>query len=613
MSRRMTVWGLVVALWPVLPLAQSPENGPISGQSAKHEAAIVDGSAAEQQPANGGFELGELGVQPAGWRVPDIPGYRVTTTDEQPAAGGQCATIVSTSGSERGPFGNLLQHVDARPFRGHRVRFRGAVRTEVSGRGNQAQMWLRVDRPRDEEGTRQIGAFDNMSNRPITSSEWKHYEIVADVDVDAEHITLGVFLRGEGAAWFDDVSLEIVGTEIAATAQRLGGGRPGGTPLDELKPGLYEVVVAERLSMLEPKELEAIREAGHDLTDVENPREVTILIPLPLAYRDQVPLNFELTVTPREAVQLMDIYADQPGNHVLKLVVSDVPTWKAVDVGYTSTLLVGPTSFDAVPETAPLPETWPDEAMPWLAATWCADADHERIQALAGEIRAQTDDVLEIVRRVEVVTGGIFRSAKGQLENLTAVEALDKQGSCTSCANLVAAVLRACGVPARILAGYPPWYGPLQTHYIVEAYVPEFGWYPIEATMSRSPWPNTYEIHVAIIPPQYEQQEEASVRNTAFGGVPYLSLTEMPGDTGIIVARPMLDEARRLDHEARKVRTLQGAPDQWQRAIASAKAVWNSWLASSHELDADGQIQFGKRADDISATSVSALVAELDQ
>jgi hypothetical protein len=58
-------------------------------------------------------------------------------------------------------------------------------------------MWLRVDR-RAEDGSRSVGAFDNMSNRPITSSEWNHYEIVADVDEDAEHITLGMFLLGEG-------------------------------------------------------------------------------------------------------------------------------------------------------------------------------------------------------------------------------------------------------------------------------------------------------------------------------------------------------------------------------------------------------------------------------
>ena len=222
MSRRMTVLGLVFALCPVLLLGQSPERGQIAGQPAKHEAKKEDSLAAERQPANGGFEQGKIAVQPAGWAVRGS-GYRITTSDEQPAAGRQCATIVSTAGSDRSPFGNLLQKINARPFRGQRVRFRGAVRTEVSGKGNQTQMWLRVDR-RAQDGSRPRGAFDNMFNRPITSSEWNHYEIIADIDVDAVDVTLGVFLRGEGAAWVHDVSLEIVGAEVPATARRFGCG-----------------------------------------------------------------------------------------------------------------------------------------------------------------------------------------------------------------------------------------------------------------------------------------------------------------------------------------------------------------------------------------------------
>jgi hypothetical protein len=78
MFRRMTVWGLVVALCPVLILGQSSESGQIAGQPAKHEARKVDGLAAERPPENGGFEMGKVGMQPAGWKVPDIPGYRVT-------------------------------------------------------------------------------------------------------------------------------------------------------------------------------------------------------------------------------------------------------------------------------------------------------------------------------------------------------------------------------------------------------------------------------------------------------------------------------------------------------------------------------------------------------
>ena len=68
----------------------------------------------------------------------------------------------------------------------------------------------------------------------------------------------------------------------------------------------------------------------------------------------------------------------------------------------------------------------------------------------------------------------------------------------------------------------------MQTNYIVEAYVPEYGWYPIESTMGRSPWPNFQQALVAIVPSRYEDQAKAGARV----GVPYLSLTELPAMTG---------------------------------------------------------------------------------
>jgi len=46
--------------------------------------------------------------------------------------------------------------------------------------GNQAQMWLRVDRP-IKNNQPQVGHFDNMDDRPIIANEWRHYDIVADV------------------------------------------------------------------------------------------------------------------------------------------------------------------------------------------------------------------------------------------------------------------------------------------------------------------------------------------------------------------------------------------------------------------------------------------------
>ena len=80
----------------------------------------------------------------------------------------------------------------------------------------------------------------------------------------------------------------------------------------------------------------------------------------------------------------------------------------------------------------------------------------------------------------------IYRNASGRVDALTATEALTKRGSCTSCANLGAALLRAQGIPARIVAGYPTWCGALQTHYVVEYWLPQGGWRLLESRNSMT-------------------------------------------------------------------------------------------------------------------------------
>jgi C-terminal processing protease CtpA/Prc len=99
-------------------------------------------------------------------------------------------------------FGTIIQSLDATPYRGRSIKLAAKLRAVVDGRGNQAHMWLRVDRPE-----RQMGFFDNMGDRPVTSAEWQDVEIVGDVANDASHVVYGGFLSGRGSAWVDDVQL----------------------------------------------------------------------------------------------------------------------------------------------------------------------------------------------------------------------------------------------------------------------------------------------------------------------------------------------------------------------------------------------------------------------
>jgi hypothetical protein len=53
-----------------------------------------------------------------------------------------------------------------------------------------------------------------MSRNPVTSSEWKTYDIDANVPEEASGIAIGFLLFGPGSAWVDDVSLDITGEII---------------------------------------------------------------------------------------------------------------------------------------------------------------------------------------------------------------------------------------------------------------------------------------------------------------------------------------------------------------------------------------------------------------
>ena len=106
---------------------------------------------------------------------------------------------ISTTGYS---FGTVTQSVDAIDYRGKKIKLKAFVRTNVSGTGNQGQLWLRVDRE-----NKQRGFFDNMNDRPIKSHEWQSYEIVGTVADDATKIFFGCFLNGMGQVWVDGFQL----------------------------------------------------------------------------------------------------------------------------------------------------------------------------------------------------------------------------------------------------------------------------------------------------------------------------------------------------------------------------------------------------------------------
>lgn len=163
-------------------------------------------ASAQIKVANPGFEQGELGSVPTGWFVPPVAtnaGFGVKLVDRDCHSGVRCATMTGASNAPANVFGNLSQALPAAGYTLRHIRLRAAIRVE--GVQTRAQMWLRLDR-----SDHSVAFLDNMGSRPVTSPEWKTYDIETNVPSDVAQMVFGVILFGGGTAWVDDVSLDIL-------------------------------------------------------------------------------------------------------------------------------------------------------------------------------------------------------------------------------------------------------------------------------------------------------------------------------------------------------------------------------------------------------------------
>ena len=96
------------------------------------------------------------------------------------------------------------------PPAGYNLRRIRSPRGDARGRRPDPRADVASARPRRHS----MAFLENMSRNPITSAEWKTYEIETDVPEDVSRIVFGVMLFGPGKAWVDDVSLDILGEII---------------------------------------------------------------------------------------------------------------------------------------------------------------------------------------------------------------------------------------------------------------------------------------------------------------------------------------------------------------------------------------------------------------
>ena len=297
-----------------------------------------------------------------------------------------------------------------------------------------------------------------------------------------------------------------------------------------------------------------------------------VFIPLPRIYRGQTPVGFQLKVKPEAMVKERFVRETADGDAVLEIRLQPMKKDQRIEVEWRSQLMVDMEEDFRIPADAELPSPLPSEAAAWLRPSAFVQSDHPEIIAAAAP--AKRDTLAATVREAWILWYKIVGQQTGMATELSSVTALTTKGSCTSEANLLAAMLRALGVPARLLACYPTYAGrPYDTHYIVEAYCGEkAGWKPVDPS-----WVSTSGPFVAIS--SVEDENMGGRRIAAAAGVPYLSLTET---SGALVARGMLSK-NYAEHAAKFDQKKVLNSDAW----LPAQDRWRGWLkqASTNAVD----------------------------
>jgi erythromycin esterase len=154
------------------------------------------------------FEQAASSSAPPGWVVSSLAtrsGYRAHVDERECFEGERCAVLARPGPILMPAFGSLQQSVDAKAYRGKRMRLRAAVRLAKDVDAGGAQLFLQSE---DKDGN-VLGAV-NLTDHAVRTKRWSTPEVALDVGVTSAVLRFGLVLSGSESAWLDSVSLEPV-------------------------------------------------------------------------------------------------------------------------------------------------------------------------------------------------------------------------------------------------------------------------------------------------------------------------------------------------------------------------------------------------------------------
>ena len=408
--------------------------------------------------AYGSYIISQKGSEPSGWFKAMIPaeGLVMSWEDGISHTGEKCVSISNEHIYEGPTFNNWAQNIEENMPIGRKIKLSGWIKTEnVVGNSTLSIQCF---------GENYTFLVDAITQPVSGTTSWNNYTTSVTIPEGTTMIYVRVGLEGTGQVGFDDLELRVIETH-------------GGTT-NLLKNSGFE---------------EGNEELGEGM----------ISFSPPINCESQAFLGFWIESEPSGYIKEYRFKKDVGQNYVAEVNLKQIPIGEKVKVNWHAYVFTKAFDYSALPENTPISdlENMPEDVKKWLEPTSGAQSTHPEIMAKAKELKGNSNDIMEIARQITDFVGNEIGFGPMQMQD--ALTTLRTGGAvCTGSANLAAALFRANGIPCRVLAVSSA--SQLQTHYIVEFYVPDYGWVWMESTQGIIPYQPTDVVLLRVVYPKDE-------------------------------------------------------------------------------------------------------------
>lgn len=200
---------------------------------------------------------------------------------------------------------------------------------------------------------------------------------------------------------------------------------------------------------------------------------------IPIAFEEQAPILFTLT-----SPQLIDYRFLRlgPDNVIVAAQLRSGPT----TLNWESWVIVKDQDLTSRPTTVPLSaySNLTPDLLALLQPTDCVQVNDPFVRSYAKNVAGSASDLWSLTKTVANKCGHIPYDFKRTPVSFDAYYSMKWDNSCTGHAHAGAALLRAEGVPTRVLLNMPTWTSTAyDQHWIIQYWVPGYRWVRMETTM----------------------------------------------------------------------------------------------------------------------------------